>query len=81
MGFGLGRFGGAVAMQNQVIEESETFSYFYMDNYYLKTLVEMGYIGLFFYLLLLFGLAGNMAISVRRGNRAGQIQKHSDHHS
>ncbi|MCI8879861.1 MAG: hypothetical protein HFH28_03980 [Clostridiaceae bacterium] len=56
MGFGLGRFGGAVAMQNQVIEESETFSYFYMDNYYLKTLVEMGYIGLFFYLLLLFGL-------------------------
>lgn len=56
LGFGLGRFGGAVAMQNQIIEESETFSYFYMDNYYLKTLVEMGYIGLFFYLLLLFGL-------------------------
>lgn len=56
LGFGLGRFGGAVAMQNQVIEESETFSYFYMDNYYLKTLVEMGYIGLFFYLFLLFGL-------------------------
>lgn len=56
LGFGLGRFGGAVAMQNQVIEESETFSYFYMDNYYLKTLVEMGYIGLFFYLLLLAGL-------------------------
>lgn len=56
VGFGLGRFGGAVAMQNKVIEESETFSYFYMDNYYLKTLVEMGYIGLFFYLLLLFGL-------------------------
>jgi len=55
-GFGLGRFGGAVAMQNQVIEQSKTFSYFYMDNYYLKTLVEMGYIGLFFYLLLLFGL-------------------------
>lgn len=56
LGFGLGRFGGAVAMQNKVIEESKTFSYFYMDNYYLKTLVEMGYVGLFAYLFLLFGL-------------------------
>lgn len=62
LGFGLGRFGGAVAMQNQVIEVikmpdgTDSFSYFYMDNYYLKTLVEMGYIGLFFFLLLLVGL-------------------------
>lgn len=55
-GFGLGRFGGAVAMQNQVLETTDTFSYFYMDNYYLKTLVEMGYVGLFFFLLLLVGL-------------------------
>ena len=57
LGFGLGRFGGAVAMQNKVIEETDTFSYFYMDNYYLKTLVEMGYIGLFFFILLLIGMA------------------------
>ena len=56
LGFGLGRFGGAVAMQNQVIEESETFSYFYMDNYYLKTLVEMGYLGLIFFIILLIGM-------------------------
>lgn len=56
LGFGLGRFGGAVAMQNQVIEETETFEYFYMDNYYLKTLVEMGYIGLIFFIILLIGL-------------------------
>lgn len=56
LGFGLGRFGGAVAMQNQVIEESETFSYFYMDNYYLKTLVEMGYLGLTFFIILLIGM-------------------------
>ena len=27
-----------------------------MDNYYLKTLVEMGYLGLAFFILLLFGL-------------------------
>ena len=42
LGFGLGRFGGAVAMQNKVIEETKDFSYFYMDNYYLKTLAPNG---------------------------------------
>ena len=36
--------------------ETKDFSYFYMDNYYLKTLVEMGYLGLAFFILLLFGL-------------------------
>lgn len=56
LGFGLGRFGGAVAMQNQIIEESQEFSYFYMDNYYLKTLVEMGYLGLTFFIILLIGM-------------------------
>lgn len=56
LGFGLGRFGGAVAMNNQVLDQTETFRYFYMDNYYLKILVEMGYVGLFAYLLLLAAL-------------------------
>ncbi|MDP4108406.1 MAG: O-antigen ligase family protein [Bacillota bacterium] len=56
LGFGLGRFGGAVAMQNKILEETDTFKYFYVDNYYLKTEVEMGYIGLFFFTLLLAGL-------------------------
>lgn len=56
LGFGLGRFGGAVAMNNKVLIESEGFKYFYMDNYYLKTMVEMGYIGLFFLLLMIAGL-------------------------
>ncbi len=55
-GFGLGRFGGAVAMQNKTVEN---IRYFYMDNYYLKTLVEMGYVGLGGYLLLLAGLLWN----------------------
>lgn len=50
LGFGLGRFGGAVAMQNQVVPGLQ---YFYMDNYYMKTLVEMGYVGLGGYLLTL----------------------------
>ncbi len=57
LGFGLGRFGGAVAMQNKIIEETDTFSYFYMDNYYLKTLVEMGYIGLIAFIILLVGMS------------------------
>lgn len=56
LGFGLGRFGGAVAMQNKLIEETDTFQYFYMDNYYLKTLVEMGYLGLLFFIILLIGM-------------------------
>ena len=49
-GVGLGRFGGAIAMQNQVMEGVK---YFYMDNYYMKTLVEMGYVGLVSYIYLL----------------------------
>ncbi len=49
-GFGLGRYGGAIAMQNQEIDD---LLYYYMDNYYLKTLVEMGLIGLISYVWLL----------------------------
>jgi len=49
-GFGLGRFGGAVAMQNQTVENMQ---YFYMDNYYLKILVEQGFVGLFGYVILI----------------------------
>ena len=48
LGFGLGRFGGAVTMNNKLLDETGEFSYFYMDNYYLKTMVEMGYIGIIF---------------------------------
>ncbi len=39
-GVGLGRFGGAVAMNNDIPGA------FYMDNYFLKTAVEMGLVGL-----------------------------------
>ena len=56
LGFGLGRFGGAVAMQNKLIEETDDFKYFYMDNYYLKTLVESGYLGLIAFIILLVGM-------------------------
>ena len=56
LGFGLGMFGGAVAMDHKLLDETEEFRYFYMDNYYLKTLVEMGYLGLIAYVLLLAAL-------------------------
>ena len=55
-GFGLGRFGGAVAMQNQYLEVTEEFSYFYMDNYYLKIGTEMGYTGLVTFIILIAAL-------------------------
>ena len=56
LGFGLGRYGGAVAMNNQILDKTEEFAYYYLDNYYLKTLVETGYIGLVFYLFVLAAL-------------------------
>lgn len=39
LGRGLGRYGGAVAMNNELAP-------FYLDNYYLKTLTEMGIYGI-----------------------------------
>ncbi|MFA5603430.1 MAG: O-antigen ligase family protein [Bacilli bacterium] len=39
LGLGLGRFGGAIATQNNLTP-------YYMDNYYLKTMLEMGIYGL-----------------------------------
>jgi O-antigen ligase len=50
LGLGLGMFGGAVAMQHKVYS---WMSYFYIDNYYLKILTEMGYLGFAFFVLLL----------------------------
>lgn len=53
LGFGLGMFGGAVAMQNQVYGHIQ---YFYLDNYYLKTLVETGYLGLTMFIVMMAAL-------------------------
>ena len=52
-GMGFGRFGGAVAMQNQVISGID---YFYVDNYYMKIRVENGLLGLGSYLLMMAGV-------------------------
>ncbi len=47
-GVGLGQFGGAVAMNNNIPGT------FYMDNYFLKTAVEMGLTGLAAFVLLIY---------------------------
>lgn len=47
-GMGLGQFGGSVALSHKL---NNTFS---MDNYYLKTLVEMGIVGLIALVVLLY---------------------------
>ncbi len=55
LGLGLGMFGGAIAVQNKIIDQ---WDYFYMDNYYLKIMAEMGYLGFaVFVILLVFLLA------------------------
>lgn len=80
MGVGLGRFGGAVAMNHKDLFPKT----FYMDNYMLKTAVEMGFIGVvaFFALLyrtLLWGLRGLHRIAdqyyldIARGTFTGLI--------
>lgn len=65
-GFGLGMFGGAVAMQNQVYH---WVSYCYVDNYYLKIFTEMGYIGIVAFAVMLLGLIVNCMRSVSRSRK------------
>ena len=73
-GFGLGMFGGAVAMQTKVYS---WISYFYVDNYYLKILVEMGYIGFTAFLLMLFCL---LLTGLRAVYRTAKAPKESTVH-
>ncbi len=65
-GVGLGMFGGAIAMQHQIYR---WVSYFYVDNYYLKVLVEMGYCGFIAFILMLLGLAVTASISLYRASK------------
>ena len=62
-GVGHGMFGGAVAMQNQVLDNVQ---YFYLDNYYLKTLVETGYLGLGAFIIMLLGMIVTSCRSICR---------------
>ena len=60
---GLGMFGGAVAMQNQVIDHQD---YFYVDNYYLKLMIEIGYTGLAAFVLTVLGFLANACRALYR---------------
>lgn len=71
LGVGLGMFGGAVAMQHKIYP---WISYFYVDNYYLKILVEMGYAGLVIFILLLLCL---LFTALRASYRASRARKDS----
>ena len=62
-GVGLGMFGGAVAMQNQVIDHQD---YFYVDNYYLKLMIEMGYTGLAAFVLTVLVFLANACRALYR---------------
>lgn len=55
-GLGLGHFGGAVAMNHglSTIVDVEVVDTFYMDNYYLKTAVESGIVGLIAFIFLMY---------------------------
>lgn len=68
LGFGFGRYGGAVAMNNKLLDATEDFDYFYLDNYYMKTLVEGGYIALILFLLCIVVL---LIYGVRSCHRSG----------
>lgn len=71
-GVGHGMFGGAIAMQNQVLDYVQ---YFYLDNYYLKTMVETGYLGLGAYIIMLLGMVCASCRSIYRTSVQWKQQK------
>ncbi len=71
-GVGLGHFGGAVAMNNEMrlLVDTQTIDTFYMDNYMLKTAVESGLVGFAAFMALMYSVVINgfrtMKISATR---------------
>ena len=66
-GVGLGHFGGAVAINNDLsyLVDTEMVKTFYMDNYYLKTAVETGIFGLFAFVMLMYQIVINGFRTIR----------------
>lgn len=67
-GLGYGMFGGAVAAQNPI---NPDYNYMYVDNYYVKILVENGIVGLVAFLTSVLGLLWNGVRAVARSSRTG----------
>jgi len=66
LGLGLGMFGGAIAVTHQIIDQ---WDYFYMDNYYLKIMAEMGYLGFAAFVILLVFLAVTCCRAIFRSKK------------
>ncbi len=66
-GVGLGHFGGAVAINHgmQYLVGDEYIETFYMDNYYLKTMIETGVVGLAAFIFLMYQVLINSARAVK----------------
>lgn len=73
LGVGLGQFGGAVAMNHnlQLAVDSIYEKTFYMDNYFLKTAVESGIVGLCAFVFLMYSVIINSYRTVRMAARQG----------
>ncbi len=69
LGLGLGMFGGAIAVQNKIIDQ---WDYFYMDNYYLKIMAEMGYLGFAVFVILLVFLMVTCIRSIARNKTSAE---------
>ena len=56
IGLGLGAFGGAVASNHELFTEvgGQLIDTFYMDNYYMKIIVESGLIGIIAFVFLMW---------------------------
>jgi O-antigen ligase len=67
LGVGLGQFGGAVAMNNDIkfIVDNQVTEAFYMDNYFLKTALESGIVGLAAFVGLMYSVFINGIRTVR----------------
>lgn len=67
MGMGLGHFGGAVAMNHNMsaLVGVEVVKTFYMDNYFLKTAVETGLLGLSAFVFLIYEVIINSIRTIR----------------
>lgn len=72
-GVGLGHFGGAVAINHgmQYLVGEDYMETFYMDNYYLKTMIETGIVGLSAFVFLMYQVFINSvrAVKVSKENK------------
>lgn len=74
-GVGLGAFGGAVSINHEttLLLDTEYIDTFYMDNYFLKTAVESGIVGLTAFVLLMYCVIINSYRAIKTS--AGKLDR------